>query len=243
MAPMNGHVNAFRAFEGSARPNNNYQHLRLADGKVWPKVKTFWVYIHSLLLVPASTLIEYDKPRCQLRMAPDSLQDLLGHIQAKERRFREQKAKMNAKMVPVAKNSQSNSGQDDKERVSQATQALIKSNDTVYRNHQQPPSQIATTPSKSCSNVTLERIGLDDTSAADSKPLWSVVVSKPAYTAPSRSYSNVVSKQTSLNNTSATDSKPLWSTIVAKSINAATGTTCKPHIQSHSWRSQDAVQA
>ncbi|KAF2967951.1 hypothetical protein GQX73_g5601 [Xylaria multiplex] len=235
-------INGFRAFEGSARPNDEYQHLRLANGKLWPKFRTSWVYIHSLLLVPASTLIEYDKPRCQLRMAPESLQDLLSHVQAKERRFREQKAKMDAETVPVAKSSQINWRRDGKEQVSQAPQSPVKTNDMVNRNHQQLSSQITIVPSKSCSNATLGRIGLDDANTAGSKPLWSAVVAKSTNTAPG-SRLDAGLEQTSLNNTSTTGSKPGWYIIVAKSINKATSTACNAHVQPRSWRSQDIVQA
>ncbi|KAJ8119897.1 hypothetical protein ONZ43_g3255 [Nemania bipapillata] len=60
-------VNSFRAFEGSAKPNNNFQHLRLADNQKWPKVETSWVYIRRLYLVPLSTLVNYNKSPSQLR--------------------------------------------------------------------------------------------------------------------------------------------------------------------------------
>ncbi|KAI0518096.1 hypothetical protein F5B22DRAFT_645347 [Xylaria bambusicola] len=76
-------INSFRAFYGSQKPNGNSRHLHLADGKMWPKPKTSWVYIHHWSVVPASVLIQYDKPRCQLRMAPESLQDLLADMNTK----------------------------------------------------------------------------------------------------------------------------------------------------------------
>ncbi|TGJ79088.1 hypothetical protein E0Z10_g9676 [Xylaria hypoxylon] len=163
-------INGFRAFEGSARPNNNKQHLRLADGKTWPKVKTSWVYIYHHILVPASTLINYDKSRSQLRMAPESLQDLVNHIQGRSWRFREQKSTMNTRMEPsepVAKNFQRNFRQDDKE------------------NHQRLPGNIAQPPSKPCPSVLLERTGLNNTSATGSKPLWSTIAAKSTSTATS----------------------------------------------------------
>ncbi|KAI1200216.1 hypothetical protein F5X97DRAFT_341040 [Nemania serpens] len=84
-------INGFRAFKGSAKPNNTYGHLHLADNKLWPKVKTSWVYIHHPCLVPASTLIRYNKSQSRLRMTPESLQDLTSHMDAKSWAFRKQK--------------------------------------------------------------------------------------------------------------------------------------------------------
>ncbi|KAI1422542.1 hypothetical protein F5Y12DRAFT_799466 [Xylaria sp. FL1777] len=111
-------INGFRAFEGSAKPNNNFQHLYLADGKVWPKFRTSWVYIHHTPVVPASTLISYDKARSQLRITPESLQDLLGHMKARSRDFRGRGTATNAKREikeRVVKNFQQNWRHDDKE--------------------------------------------------------------------------------------------------------------------------------
>ncbi|KAH8163566.1 hypothetical protein CIB48_g4698 [Xylaria polymorpha] len=93
-------IGGFRAFEGSERPNKNFEFLRLADGKKWPKEKTSWVYIHNPSLVPVTTLLRYTKPRTDLRMEPASLQDLLGHMEAKSRKFCEQKVEM-AKRTPT----------------------------------------------------------------------------------------------------------------------------------------------
>ncbi|KAK5626137.1 hypothetical protein RRF57_001852 [Xylaria bambusicola] len=76
-------IDSFRAFYGSEKPNGNSRHLHLAGGKMWPKSRTSWVYIHHWSVVPGSALIKYDKPRCQLRMAPESLQDLLVDIKMK----------------------------------------------------------------------------------------------------------------------------------------------------------------
>ncbi|GAW14267.1 hypothetical protein ANO14919_036670 [Xylariales sp. No.14919] len=163
-------INGFRAFEGSARPNNERQYLRLVDGNVWPKIKTSWVYIHNALLVLASTLINYDKPRCQLRMASESLQDLLNHIKARSRCFRVQQTAMSTKMgpsEPAAKDSKQNWRQDDKE------------------NHQLLPEKIAQAPLKSYSHVIREPTGLNYTSATSSKPLWGTIAAKSTSTATS----------------------------------------------------------
>ncbi|KAJ2972019.1 hypothetical protein NUW58_g9271 [Xylaria curta] len=93
-------VNGFRAFEGSAKPNNKHQHLRLADDKQWPKVEASWVYIYRPYVVPASTLISYTKSKSQLHMEPESLQDLLGHMKAKSWRFRKQKKEISTRVAP-----------------------------------------------------------------------------------------------------------------------------------------------
>ncbi|KAI1124551.1 hypothetical protein F5Y10DRAFT_284969 [Nemania abortiva] len=90
-------INSFRAFEGSAKPNNKFQHLRLADNKSWPKPKTSWVYIQRPSLVPASALIYYTKSRYRLQMTTDSLQDLLGHMEAESGCFRKLKKEITGK--------------------------------------------------------------------------------------------------------------------------------------------------
>ncbi|KAI1272873.1 hypothetical protein F5Y07DRAFT_412156 [Xylaria sp. FL0933] len=111
-------INGFRAFEGSVKPNNNFRHLSLEGGKSWPKPKTSWVFIHFRSTVPASTLIKYDKPKSQLRMTPESLQDLLDQVQAKPKNFRGRGPATNARREPnkpAAKISQKNWGHDDKE--------------------------------------------------------------------------------------------------------------------------------
>ncbi|KAI1498108.1 hypothetical protein F5X99DRAFT_412384 [Biscogniauxia marginata] len=82
-------VDGFRAFEGSARPSSSHRpYLRLADGMSCPKIRTSWVYIHHVSIVPARTLKIFDKAPRQLRMTPESLADLLDHMQAKSRKFR-----------------------------------------------------------------------------------------------------------------------------------------------------------
>ncbi|KAI2627154.1 hypothetical protein GGS21DRAFT_255947 [Xylaria nigripes] len=93
-------INGFRAFQGSARPNDNFPHLRLQGNKVWPKPETSWVYIHQSFIVPASTLINYTKSRCQLQMAPESLKDLVSHMESKSRIFRDQQTKLHWKIQP-----------------------------------------------------------------------------------------------------------------------------------------------
>ncbi|RWA06246.1 hypothetical protein EKO27_g8863 [Xylaria grammica] len=181
-------INGFRAFEGSARPNNERQSLRLADGNVWPKIKTSWVYIHNALLVLASTLINYDKPRCQLRMAPESLQDLLNHIKARSRCFRVQQTAMSTKMgpsEPAAKDAKQTWRQDDKESVLQTLLSHFEFTNIADRNHHLLPEKIAQAPSKSYSSVVRERTGLNYTSATGSKPLWSTIAAKSTSTATS----------------------------------------------------------
>ncbi|GAP87093.1 hypothetical protein SAMD00023353_2500400 [Rosellinia necatrix] len=112
-------VNGFRAFEGSVRPNENHDYLRLADNAVWPKTNTSWVYMYHPYLVPASVLINYNKTADQLRMAPDSLQDLLQHLDAKCRAFRKQKIEISEMCaIPIqspAKSIQENWRRTDKE--------------------------------------------------------------------------------------------------------------------------------
>ncbi|KAI8946469.1 hypothetical protein F4801DRAFT_596452 [Xylaria longipes] len=151
------HIDGFRAFEGSARPNNKFEPLRLADDKQWPKVETSWVYIHHPCLVPATTLINYTKSRSQLRMEPTSLQDLLGHMEAKCWKFREQKAEIMAKRTPkqpAAKNLQKNWRRDNKENV--------------WGPIESPHI-----------NAASEKPKLTDiTNAAGNKPLWSTVAAK-----------------------------------------------------------------
>ncbi|KAI0429326.1 hypothetical protein F5Y09DRAFT_356987 [Xylaria sp. FL1042] len=111
-------ISGFRAFEGSVKPNNNFQHLYLEDGKTWPKPRTSWVYIHYRSTVPASALINYDKTKSQLRMTPESLQDLLDHMQAKSKDFRGRETTTNTKREPSkrgAKIHQQNWRRHDKE--------------------------------------------------------------------------------------------------------------------------------
>lgn len=70
----------FRAFEGSARPNNKFKCLRLKDSQQWPKPRTSWVFVKRPYLVPASALIIYTKARSRLSMTPESLEDLRQHM-------------------------------------------------------------------------------------------------------------------------------------------------------------------
>ncbi|KAI0813157.1 hypothetical protein GGR55DRAFT_639489 [Xylaria sp. FL0064] len=128
-------INGFRAFEGSVKPNNSFQHLCLEGGKSW-------VYIHYQSTVPASTLINYDKPRCQLRMTPESLQDLLDHVPAKPKNFRGRGPATNARREPnrpAAKIPQKNWGHDDKEYESQASGSYLTCTNMVNRNSQPSP--------------------------------------------------------------------------------------------------------
>ncbi|KAI1356242.1 hypothetical protein F5Y01DRAFT_325273 [Xylaria sp. FL0043] len=165
-------INGFRAFEGSVKPNNNFRHLSLEGGKSWPKPKTSWVFIHFRSTVPASTLIKYDKPKSQLRMTPESLQDLLDQVQAKPKNFRGRGPATNARREPnkpAAKIPQKNWGHDDKEYESRATESYLTCTNMVNRNSQ---------PSPKC-NVSQ---GLGSTG---NKPLWSAVVAQSTTTATS----------------------------------------------------------
>jgi hypothetical protein len=83
----------FRAFEGSPSPYG-IKHLRLANNRQWHKPKTSWVYIHTTLLVPSSTLITYTKSHHKLHMAPDSINDLLRDMDNKCPRYRQQKIEL-----------------------------------------------------------------------------------------------------------------------------------------------------
>ncbi|KAI0966179.1 hypothetical protein F4678DRAFT_484405 [Xylaria arbuscula] len=111
-------IDGFRAFQGPARPNNKFQNLYLEGGKLWPKPKTSWVYIHTRYTVPASTLITYNKTKCQLRMTPASLQDLLSHIYTKSKGSCPWMTTKNANCKPnkgAAMTPQQNWRRDDKE--------------------------------------------------------------------------------------------------------------------------------
>ncbi|KAI0400292.1 hypothetical protein F4802DRAFT_620233 [Xylaria palmicola] len=150
-------INGFRAFEGSAKPNDNFQHLRLANNMSWPKKETSWVYALVAYLVPASTLIHYDKSRARLRMEPSSLQDLLGHMEAECAGFRAQKKEIRAKSManqPVAKRYEQSWRRDEKE------------------NRQGQSVPVAREPLRSITNVPPAM----NTSAG--KPRWSTVASK-----------------------------------------------------------------
>ncbi|KAI0594701.1 hypothetical protein F4775DRAFT_605987 [Biscogniauxia sp. FL1348] len=81
------YVDGFRAFEGSERPNKKFPLLRLADGKYCPKIRTSWVYIHHTFVVPATTLKIFDKSPYRLRMAPESLTDLLEQMKSQSHMY------------------------------------------------------------------------------------------------------------------------------------------------------------
>ncbi|OTB09495.1 hypothetical protein M426DRAFT_18134 [Hypoxylon sp. CI-4A] len=71
------HRDSFRAFQGSARPNDKQKYLKLADGGRFPKPQTSWVYAPFVSVVPSSALTVFDKTKKRLRMTPESLDDLL----------------------------------------------------------------------------------------------------------------------------------------------------------------------
>ncbi|KAI0864593.1 hypothetical protein F4860DRAFT_464778 [Xylaria cubensis] len=145
--------NAFRAFQGSARPNDEFEPLRLADNKQWPKVETSWVYIHHPHLVPATTLIRYTKAEGKLRMEPTSLQDLLGHMEAKSWKFCQQKAEMMAKRTP--------------------NQPIARNLQQSWKREEKGDAQ---GPITTITNTASERPKLND--AAETKPLSGTVAAK-----------------------------------------------------------------
>ncbi|KAI1141503.1 hypothetical protein F5Y05DRAFT_423303 [Hypoxylon sp. FL0543] len=67
----------FRSFTGSAKPDEKQQHLQLANGDRFPKIKTSWVYIPNTFVVPSSVLKNFDKAKKRLRMDQTSLKGLL----------------------------------------------------------------------------------------------------------------------------------------------------------------------
>ncbi|KAI1343141.1 hypothetical protein F5Y15DRAFT_429107 [Xylariaceae sp. FL0016] len=79
----------FRAFDGSVKPNNDYDHLHLADGQMCPKLRTSWVYIQRLYVVPSRVLGTFDKAKQPLRMTQQSLRDLIDHMKAKSKCFKD----------------------------------------------------------------------------------------------------------------------------------------------------------
>ncbi|KAI0113165.1 hypothetical protein F4814DRAFT_449613 [Daldinia grandis] len=71
---------AFRAFEGSDRPDHQRGFLQLEEGGLLPKPKTSWVYTRNAYVVPSSILKKFDKFRGLPRMTQESLNDLLNHF-------------------------------------------------------------------------------------------------------------------------------------------------------------------
>ncbi|KAI0015318.1 hypothetical protein F4780DRAFT_784298 [Xylariomycetidae sp. FL0641] len=81
----------FRAFEGSQRPVPSYDHLKLRDGKQWPKPKASWVYIGYAHIVPSSMLRSF-KADDPLHLTSESYLDLVAHMRQQSPRFRERVA-------------------------------------------------------------------------------------------------------------------------------------------------------
>lgn len=68
---------AFRAFEGTQRPNANQAALRLAESSMkMPKPQASWVYLQNFYCVPLSVLGWFNKSPTLLRVHPDSLKEL-----------------------------------------------------------------------------------------------------------------------------------------------------------------------
>ncbi|KAI1472897.1 uncharacterized protein F4812DRAFT_464908 [Daldinia caldariorum] len=71
---------AFRAFQGSVRPNCHRKYLELEGNAALPKPETSWVYARSAFVVPSSTLKKFNKVEKGTRLAKESLMDLLDHF-------------------------------------------------------------------------------------------------------------------------------------------------------------------
>ncbi|KAI1814870.1 hypothetical protein GGS20DRAFT_597600 [Poronia punctata] len=80
---------SFRAFEGSERPNDRHDFLRLRDGGAWPKPKTSWVQVNNVYLVPSSVLIRFTKSPDPLFMDLASLKDLTSYMAVRSGRYRQ----------------------------------------------------------------------------------------------------------------------------------------------------------
>ncbi|KAI3320316.1 hypothetical protein HD806DRAFT_547510 [Xylariaceae sp. AK1471] len=172
--------NSFRAFVGSASPNG-IKHLRLADNKQWPKPKTSWVYIQNPFLVPSSTLITYTKSRHQLRMAPDSLQDLLGVMDSKCLQYQQQKIELKLKggcSGPVVEAYQ----QPWRRGNNKATKAPCSQPPSLTEKHPGGSSNtVAQSSPPLYSDIASKRTGLTDiTKTAVNQPSWSTVAAKGA---------------------------------------------------------------
>lgn len=67
----------FRAFVGTARPDNKHASLRLADDKMqMPKPQASWVFIRHFFCVPFTVLGWFNKAPTLLRVHPESVQQL-----------------------------------------------------------------------------------------------------------------------------------------------------------------------
>jgi hypothetical protein len=67
---------SFRSFNGCERYNTSVPPLYLVDGQM-PKPEASWVYCESLYVVPLSVIGVFTKSKTQLRMRPDSLEELM----------------------------------------------------------------------------------------------------------------------------------------------------------------------
>ncbi|KAI1827605.1 hypothetical protein F4861DRAFT_327525 [Xylaria intraflava] len=105
--------NGFRAFNGTIRPNSNFKHLWLASG-TWKKGSTNWVHVSNCYIVPATTLISFDKSSDPMRMTTESLDDLLGHMATMPRYVREKATLMT--MAPPQKDLTKNWRRNDRNR-------------------------------------------------------------------------------------------------------------------------------
>ncbi|KAI1189716.1 hypothetical protein F5B17DRAFT_449353 [Nemania serpens] len=176
-------INGFRAFEGSVKPNNNYGHLYLADNQLWPKVKTSWVYIHNPCLVPASTLIRYNKPGSQLRMTPESLQDLTSHMDAKSWSFRKQKMDLKA-MTELRESAKRQTEQpwrqQDKEYVSKTVPLGVKFTNIIDRSRPPSHGEIAHAAPKPSMKTYAQITGHENVRITVSgiKPSWAAVAAR-----------------------------------------------------------------
>ncbi|KAI8635608.1 hypothetical protein F5Y19DRAFT_469488 [Xylariaceae sp. FL1651] len=193
--------NGFRAFEGSARPNTNFQHLKLGDNKLWPKVKTSWVYIHYCYVVPATTLKCFDKSQDQLRVNPESLRDLVGHMKAKSRRFQDQQMQLKAKSCfsrPVWTGCKQTWRREDRREESQILRPRSKSPD-MFGAH---PGAL-----QNNSACFTARSGPGTTSGAE------------------------VLNNNTTTSTSTRSNRTSWSNVAAKPIAVAMSTACRVQVQ------------
>lgn len=70
----------FRSLSGCELVNDKRKPLYLEPGQSMPKPQASWVYIQSVHIVPAGVLGFFTKSPVQLRVTPESLQDLVGHM-------------------------------------------------------------------------------------------------------------------------------------------------------------------
>ncbi|KAI1632874.1 hypothetical protein F4809DRAFT_625772 [Biscogniauxia mediterranea] len=236
-------VDGFRAFEGSERPNKEFPYLRLADGRSCPKVRASWVYIHHTFIVPASTLKIFDKSPHRLRMAPESLTDLLEHMKAKGRMYRIES--MDPKLQPSSGCDRDNSGAGNtapkraRSIIQKSWRMPVNQSPTLCR----PPTPPSSCPSSPDSDPSYSQILRGHTSQLASPPP-TPAGPRPRATTPaspemkgindSRPRPEPVPKPFSASLTTEASTapinknKPLWSTIAAATTTTPSTATAAP---------------